>query len=98
MTKRILLATLDFYRYWISPPIHALMPHGGCRFEPTCSRYASEAIVMHGAMRGGWLALRRLIRCHPFGRSGFDPVPLPEDPGPTRAAIPAAAALHEPLP
>jgi putative membrane protein insertion efficiency factor len=46
-----------------------------CKFHPTCSRYAAEAIRMHGARRGAWLALRRLGRCHPFGRGGFDPVP-----------------------
>jgi putative membrane protein insertion efficiency factor len=48
---------------------------GSCRFEPSCSRYASEAIARHGARRGGALALRRLLRCRPFGPSGFDPVP-----------------------
>ena len=46
-----------------------------CRFEPSCSRYAAEAVERHGAVRGSWLALRRVIRCHPFGESGFDPVP-----------------------
>lgn len=46
-----------------------------CRFEPSCSRYAREALERHGAFRGGWLALRRLSRCRPFGGSGYDPVP-----------------------
>jgi hypothetical protein len=46
-----------------------------CKFHPTCSRYAAEAIRVHGARRGAWLALRRLGRCHPFGPGGFDPVP-----------------------
>jgi putative membrane protein insertion efficiency factor len=73
--KRLLLRFLDLYRYWLSPALHSLFP-SGCRFQPTCSQYASEAIAMHGVGRGSWLALRRLARCHPFGGSGFDPVPL----------------------
>lgn len=76
--KRLLLAFLEFYRYWLSPAIHSLFP-SGCRYQPTCSHYASEAIAVHGAARGGWMALKRLSRCHPFGPGGFDPVPLPVD-------------------
>lgn len=48
---------------------------GGCRFHPTCSEYAIEAVNRHGPWRGGWLALRRVLRCHPWSKSGFDPVP-----------------------
>jgi putative membrane protein insertion efficiency factor len=77
MMKRILLGILGFYRIWISPGLHTLSPTG-CKYHPTCSQYASEAIEIHGAGRGGWLALRRLMRCHPFSGGGFDPVPLPE--------------------
>lgn len=49
-----------------------------CRFQPTCSVYALEALEKHGALKGGWLALRRILSCHPLGRSGFDPVPEPK--------------------
>ncbi len=52
-----------------------------CRFQPTCSAYALEALERHGALRGGWLAARRILRCHPFGKSGFDPVPDGRDAG-----------------
>lgn len=58
-----------------------LMPTGGCRFHPTCSHYADEAIARHGALRGGWLAIKRILRCHPWGNAGVDPVPsLNNDP------------------
>ena len=49
-----------------------------CRFTPTCSSYAIEALEAHGALRGSWLAVRRLARCHPLGGHGYDPVPTPE--------------------
>lgn len=53
---------------------------GACRFEPSCSRYAAEALATHGATRGGAMALRRLCRCHPWGGAGYDPVPAPRTP------------------
>ena len=68
--RRLLIAPIRFYQCAISP----LLP-AACRFTPTCSQYAIEAICRHGALRGGWLALRRLLRCHPWGGSGYDPVP-----------------------
>lgn len=52
-----------------------------CRFEPSCSSYAVEALEVHGAWRGGWMSLRRLSRCRPLGGRGWDPVPLPADAG-----------------
>jgi hypothetical protein len=103
MTKRVLLRILDLYRYWISPVLHSLSPTG-CKFQPTCSHYASEAIILHGAVRGGWLALGRLFRCHPFTRGGFDPVPLAahshehEITMQSPAVSARGGALHEPLP
>ena len=69
--KRILLSLIRFYQRHISPAFPAR-----CRFSPTCSRYAYEAITKYGAWKGGYLALRRLLRCHPFFKGNyFDPVP-----------------------
>jgi putative membrane protein insertion efficiency factor len=62
------------YQYFLSPLIGPT-----CRYAPSCSEYALEAITRFGALRGGWLALRRLARCHPWGGSGYDPVPLAHD-------------------
>lgn len=67
--KTALLALLDFYKAMISP----LLPPA-CRYVPTCSEYAREAIERYGALRGGWMGLRRLLRCHPFHAGGYDPV------------------------
>ena len=66
----VLLLPIRFYRRWISP---ALPPT--CRFEPSCSAYAVEALTTHGALRGTWLTVWRLARCAPWGRAGYDPVP-----------------------
>ena len=71
MFRRVLVALIRFYQVAISPWTPA-----ACRFQPTCSSYALEAIERHGALRGGWLALRRIGRCHPWGGQGYDPVPL----------------------
>ena len=66
----LFLWPIYFHKYCISP----LTP-ASCRFTPTCSEYAVEAIKKYGPLRGGWLALKRLARCHPWGGSGYDPVP-----------------------
>ena len=64
------------YQVLVSPVISLITgPGGGCRFEPTCSHYFLEACETHGVFRGGWLGIRRLARCHPWGGSGHDPVP-----------------------
>jgi putative membrane protein insertion efficiency factor len=67
---RMLMGAVRLYQLAISP----LMPPS-CRHLPTCSEYAVEALREHGLLRGGWLALTRIARCHPFGTSGYDPVP-----------------------
>lgn len=70
MAARGLLLVIEAYRVTLSPLLG-----GQCRYVPSCSRYAEESIRRHGARRGSWLALGRLLRCHPFHRGGFDPVP-----------------------
>jgi putative membrane protein insertion efficiency factor len=69
-TVRVTLALIRAYQLLLSP-----FAGGACRFEPSCSQYALTAVETHGALRGLWLALRRVSSCHPLGRSGFDPVP-----------------------
>jgi uncharacterized protein len=70
----ILLALVQAYRIILGPFLG-----GACKFYPSCSKYAQEAIEKHGARRGAWLALRRLGRCHPFTHGGYDPVPDESD-------------------
>jgi uncharacterized protein len=70
MMKRVLLLLIEGYRLALSPLLGA-----SCRFYPTCSAYAAEAIEKHGALRGAWLALRRITKCHPWHPGGVDPVP-----------------------
>ncbi|MCS6944810.1 MAG: membrane protein insertion efficiency factor YidD [Sutterellaceae bacterium] len=70
MPRRVLLALLRGYQVLLSPWLG-----GSCRYWPTCSEYAREAIERHGVLAGCWLAARRLARCHPWGAGGFDPVP-----------------------
>jgi putative membrane protein insertion efficiency factor len=68
--KKLFLALIRFYQKAISP---AFPPR--CRYLPTCSQYALEAIEKYGALKGGWLAFRRFLRCNPFHKGGYDPVP-----------------------
>ena len=84
---RLLLLLVGGYRRWISP---ALGPR--CRFAPSCSAYAAEALAVHGAGRGSWLAVRRIARCHPFSPGGHDPVPPVRHPWVTMDASVAPSA------
>lgn len=80
----ILISLVRLYRWVLSPMKNALFgPLGRCRFEPSCSAYAVEALQKHGPFRGCWLAVKRVCRCHPWGGCGHDPVPSASDTGTT---------------
>lgn len=70
LAGRLLCLPIVFYQRFVSP-----FTPPTCRFTPTCSEYARQAIAKHGPLKGLWLALRRILRCHPWGGSGYDPVP-----------------------
>ena len=69
--QRLFILPIQFYKKVLSP----LKPAPTCRFHPSCSHYAEEAIVVHGVIKGGYLATKRVLRCHPLNPGGFDPVP-----------------------
>jgi len=73
--KKILIKLIEFYRKFISPI--KMIPC--CRFTPTCSEYAIEAITVHGALKGTFLSVKRILRCHPLCKGGYDPVPEPKE-------------------
>jgi putative membrane protein insertion efficiency factor len=70
MMRRVVLLPIRFYQYAISP---FMAPH--CRYHPTCSEYTAEAVTRYGALRGLWMGVRRVSRCHPWAEGGYDPVP-----------------------
>jgi uncharacterized protein len=75
--RRALALSVRAYRFFLSPWLGS-----ACRFEPTCSRYALDALEQHGAAKGAYLATRRVLRCHPWCDGGWDPVPPPSNPAP----------------
>jgi putative membrane protein insertion efficiency factor len=77
----LLVGLIRGYQWTLAPVLGA-----NCRFLPSCSEYAREAVLTHGVGRGAWLALRRLLRCHPWGGAGYDPVPEPEPRSPATAS------------
>ena len=89
--QHIAVGLLWLYKRAVSPALHVLVgPLGGCRFHPTCSVYAAEAVRRHGVGKGLFLAAARMARCHPWGGCGHDPVPLEFNPSPRRKGAGAA--------
>ena len=77
--QKLAIAFITLYQLVVSPLKSAVFgPWGRCRYSPSCSQYAIEALRSHGLIGGVWLALQRLLRCHPFGGMGYDPVPRPQ--------------------
>jgi len=77
ITKKALVKLIEIYQKTLSPDhgfLKVFYPHGFCRFTPTCSQYGKEAIMKHGAVKGGIMTAYRIIRCNPFNRGGYDPV------------------------
>ena len=72
--RSLLIGLIKLYQYLLSPLLGQ-----NCRFHPTCSQYAVEAINEHGVLKGGYLSMRRIIKCHPFNEGGLDPVPKKQD-------------------
>ena len=89
--QMILVWGIRIYRCTLSPAKNVLFgPFSRCRYTPSCSAYALDAIKLHGCWRGVWLAVRRLARCHPWGSCGHDPVPVPQ----TAESLPAVSEVH----
>lgn len=80
--KWLLIGLLKAYRFAISPLYGQV-----CRYHPTCSAYALEAVTVHGSIKGSWLAVRRIGRCHPWAAGGYDPVPAKKSAGAVKSAV-----------
>jgi len=93
LAQNILVCLVRLYRWTLSPAKTFLFgPLAGCRFTPSCSEYALEALKTHGALDGSWLTAKRICRCHPWGDCGHDPVPDKAEGGKRKAEICAASA------
>jgi putative membrane protein insertion efficiency factor len=93
MIARLLMLLIRVYQQTLSRLLGPV-----CRFEPSCSRYTHECLRLHGAAKGSYLGFRRIIRCHPFHRGGYDPPPLPGLKGAGSSPKPSADSSPSPLP
>ena len=93
MIRSVLVTTVRGYKRWLSP----LLPPA-CRFLPTCSQYTIDALNYHGALRGSWLATKRICRCHPWGGHGYDPVPGTDETSAPSETSAAACPLNATCP
>ena len=73
--KAVIRALIRGYQVALRPIVHAISGGGSCRYHPSCSNYFLQAVELHGSLKGSWLGIRRILRCHPWGGSGYDPVP-----------------------
>lgn len=95
LLQHSLVLAIRVYRRVLSPAqLYLFGATAGCRYTPTCSAYALEAITAHGALAGGWLAVKRLARCHPWGGCGHDPVPAQPFPAPDSGLRPLTGHTH----
>ncbi len=98
LPARAVLGLIWLYQRTLSPALPVVFGPGcGCRFAPTCSCYAAEAVRTHGVLTGSWLALRRLAKCNPLHSGGLDPVPPPKPTCRTAAPISSLIARHSSL-
>jgi uncharacterized protein len=96
LPARGLLSLIWLYRRTLSPALPVVLGPGcGCRFHPTCAVFAAESIRGHGALRGSWLAVRRLLKCHPLHPGGLDPVPPAPGRNPVCRAVLSPALKHQ---
>ncbi len=94
--KALLCLLVRGYQKFISPVLHVLTgPFGGCRYRPTCSQYYIDAVQHHGAIKGSWLGACRILRCHPWGGEGYDPVPGTEGAADPQSQNPQAVENDE---
>ncbi|TAE78320.1 MAG: membrane protein insertion efficiency factor YidD [Verrucomicrobia bacterium] len=78
--KSLIRLSIRGYQIFLNPVLKVIFgPASGCRFQPTCSNYFLQSVEAHGALRGSWLGVRRIFRCHPWGGCGYDPVPPQRD-------------------